>query len=182
MMIIFLYIGPGLGGGIIAIILGIFTSMFLLLYAIIWTPLKRIMRNVIATLKQKNLMVICNVTIFCVLLALSYVFYKFQFFDSFTNIPKLIKRLSFVISNKTTNPDRINRVLSAYSRKLFIESLSLFFRLFICIGIVLLVISSILILFDINDIIKYLNSLPFILISTLNVLVIFLFKAVYANK
>ena len=37
----FLYLGPGLGGGIIAVITGIFLTFFAFLVAIFWIPLKR---------------------------------------------------------------------------------------------------------------------------------------------
>ncbi len=39
--IMFLYLGPGLGGGIIAVITGIFLTLFAFLVAIFWLPLKR---------------------------------------------------------------------------------------------------------------------------------------------
>ena len=38
---IFAYIGPGLGGGFIAAILGIVVSIFLALFAILWYPFKK---------------------------------------------------------------------------------------------------------------------------------------------
>ena len=41
-LIIFAYIGPGLGGGFIAAILGIIISFFLALFAILWYPVKKI--------------------------------------------------------------------------------------------------------------------------------------------
>jgi uncharacterized membrane protein len=37
-----LYLGPGLGGGIIAVISGIFLTLFGFLVAIFWLPLKRL--------------------------------------------------------------------------------------------------------------------------------------------
>lgn len=37
----FLYLGPGLGGGIIAVITGIFLTFFAFLVAVFWLPLKR---------------------------------------------------------------------------------------------------------------------------------------------
>ena len=36
------YIGPGLGGGVIAAVLGILASFFLALFAILWYPIKRL--------------------------------------------------------------------------------------------------------------------------------------------
>lgn len=36
-----LYLGPGLGGGIIAIISGIFLTLFGFIIAIFWLPIKR---------------------------------------------------------------------------------------------------------------------------------------------
>ena len=40
-----LYIGPGMGGGVIAVILGVFLSIFGGLFAIIWFPVKRLIRK-----------------------------------------------------------------------------------------------------------------------------------------
>ena len=39
------YIGPELGGGIITAVLGFFTSIFLALFAIIWYPVKQLIRR-----------------------------------------------------------------------------------------------------------------------------------------
>ena len=39
------YIGPGLGAGTIGVILGIIGSVFIALFAIIWYPLKRILKK-----------------------------------------------------------------------------------------------------------------------------------------
>lgn len=40
----YLYIGPGMGGGVIAVILGILTSFVLSLIAIFWYPIKKLIR------------------------------------------------------------------------------------------------------------------------------------------
>jgi len=37
-----LYLGPGLGGGILAVISGIFLTIFGFLVAVFWLPLKRL--------------------------------------------------------------------------------------------------------------------------------------------
>lgn len=37
------YVGPGLGAGTLAVIGGIFASVFLAVFAVIWYPLKRIL-------------------------------------------------------------------------------------------------------------------------------------------
>lgn len=42
----FLYLGPGLGGGIIAVISGIFLTLFAFLVAIFWLPIKRFFKFV----------------------------------------------------------------------------------------------------------------------------------------
>lgn len=39
------YTGPGLGAATIAMVVGFFTSIFLALFAVIWYPLKRLLRN-----------------------------------------------------------------------------------------------------------------------------------------
>jgi hypothetical protein len=39
------YIGPGLGGGVIAAVLGFFTSIFLALFAIIWYPIRQLIKK-----------------------------------------------------------------------------------------------------------------------------------------
>lgn len=46
----FLYVGPGMGGGFIAVIVGIVISFFLTLFAILWYPFKRLIRY----FKNKN--------------------------------------------------------------------------------------------------------------------------------
>lgn len=42
--ILLLYVGPGMGGGILAVIGGILLAFFLSLVAIFWTPIKRVIR------------------------------------------------------------------------------------------------------------------------------------------
>ena len=39
------YIGPGMGGGIIAIIVGFFAAIFLALWGILYYPIKRALKN-----------------------------------------------------------------------------------------------------------------------------------------
>lgn len=41
----FAYIGPGLGAGAIGAVLGVLGSIFLGLFAIIWYPVKRLMKR-----------------------------------------------------------------------------------------------------------------------------------------
>ena len=47
-LVAYAYIGPGLGVGTIAVILGVVGSIFLALFAILWYPIKRIFK------KQRN--------------------------------------------------------------------------------------------------------------------------------
>ena len=42
---LFAYIGPGMGGGILAAILGIIAAFFLGLWGILYYPIKRALRN-----------------------------------------------------------------------------------------------------------------------------------------
>jgi hypothetical protein len=39
------YVGPGLGGGVLAVVSGIIVSFFLMLFAIIWYPFKRLINR-----------------------------------------------------------------------------------------------------------------------------------------
>ena len=39
------YIGPGMGGGVIVAIIGIFTAFFLALWGILYYPIKRALKN-----------------------------------------------------------------------------------------------------------------------------------------
>lgn len=39
------YVGPGLGAGTLAVVLGIIGSIFLALFAILWYPLKRMLKK-----------------------------------------------------------------------------------------------------------------------------------------
>ena len=41
----FAYIGPGLGAGVIATVLGILSAFFLALFALVWYPIKRLARK-----------------------------------------------------------------------------------------------------------------------------------------
>lgn len=40
------YIGPGAGAGTIAVVLGILASVFIAFFALLWYPLKRVVRKV----------------------------------------------------------------------------------------------------------------------------------------
>ena len=42
----FLYIGPGLGGGVIAVITGLFVTIFSFLVAVFWIPLKKLFKKI----------------------------------------------------------------------------------------------------------------------------------------
>ena len=52
----FAYIGPGMGGGVIAAIFGIIAAFFLALWGILYYPIKRAFKN-----KQKKKMLSKNV-------------------------------------------------------------------------------------------------------------------------
>ncbi len=47
------YIGPGLGAGTLAVIVGFAGSIFLAVFALVWYPLKRFLTK-IGILKKKN--------------------------------------------------------------------------------------------------------------------------------
>jgi len=36
------YLGPGLGGGVLSVVLGFIVAVFLAIFAVVWYPLKRI--------------------------------------------------------------------------------------------------------------------------------------------
>jgi Na+/proline symporter len=42
---IYAYVGPGMGGGLIATILGIIGSIFLAVFGILYYPIKRFLKN-----------------------------------------------------------------------------------------------------------------------------------------
>jgi len=42
----FLYIGPGLGGGVIAVVTGLFLTIFSFLVAVFWIPLKKLFKKI----------------------------------------------------------------------------------------------------------------------------------------
>lgn len=48
----FVYLGPGMGGGIIAAVFGIIAAFFLGLWGILYYPIKRALKN--RSLKKKN--------------------------------------------------------------------------------------------------------------------------------
>lgn len=42
---VFAYLGPGMGGGVIAATLGIIVAIFAALFGLIWFPLKRLIKK-----------------------------------------------------------------------------------------------------------------------------------------
>ena len=42
----FLYIGPGLGGGVNAVVTGLFVTIFSFLVAVFWIPLKKLFKKI----------------------------------------------------------------------------------------------------------------------------------------
>lgn len=48
------YVGPGLGAGTLGVILGIIGSIFIALFAIIWYPLKRLLKKYRKTKYEDN--------------------------------------------------------------------------------------------------------------------------------
>ena len=42
----FLYIGPGLGGGVIVVVTGLFVTIFSFLVAVFWIPLKKLFKKI----------------------------------------------------------------------------------------------------------------------------------------
>ena len=50
----FAYIGPGLGAGTIAVVLGVIGSIFLAFVAIVWYPAKRLFRRLKAPVKESE--------------------------------------------------------------------------------------------------------------------------------
>jgi uncharacterized membrane protein len=41
----FLYIGPGLGGGVVAVVTGVFITLFSFFVAIFWIPIKKLFKR-----------------------------------------------------------------------------------------------------------------------------------------
>lgn len=56
---LYAYIGPGMGGGIIAIVIGFFAAIFLALWGILYYPIKRTLKRrkdkKIASTKSKDI-------------------------------------------------------------------------------------------------------------------------------
>lgn len=48
------YIGPGLGAGTVAIVLGFFSAVFLALFAVLWYPIKRIIKKIKGRKRKGN--------------------------------------------------------------------------------------------------------------------------------
>lgn len=53
-LLFFNYIGPGMGGGVIAAILGLIAAFFIGLWGILYYPIKRFLRNKKKRKKAKN--------------------------------------------------------------------------------------------------------------------------------
>lgn len=50
---IFLYVGPGLGAGTIATIIGVLVSLILALFALLWYPFKRLIKKIRASVSNR---------------------------------------------------------------------------------------------------------------------------------
>tara|TARA_B100000123_G_C25433540_1_gene298477 strand:- start:275 stop:502 length:228 start_codon:yes stop_codon:yes gene_type:complete len=48
------YLGPGLGGGVIAATIGIIIAIFVALFGIIWFPLKRLIKKIRSNQDKQN--------------------------------------------------------------------------------------------------------------------------------
>ena len=48
------YIGPGMGSGVIVVVLGIFSAIFLVSVAIVWYPLKRLFKMLFKQDKEED--------------------------------------------------------------------------------------------------------------------------------
>lgn len=48
----FLYLGPGMDGGVIAAVLGILFSFFLAIFALLWLPLKKLFAKIKTKMKM----------------------------------------------------------------------------------------------------------------------------------
>ena len=48
------YLGPGMGGGLLAGILGFLFALFALIFGILWFPLKRLIKNIKEKKNQIN--------------------------------------------------------------------------------------------------------------------------------
>lgn len=49
----FSYVGPGLGAGTVGVVLGAIASVFLALFAVIWYPIKRLIKKIRGTKKAR---------------------------------------------------------------------------------------------------------------------------------
>lgn len=48
------YVGPGLGLGSIAVVLGVIGSVFLAIFAVVWYPIKRLLKKLKGTTAKKE--------------------------------------------------------------------------------------------------------------------------------
>ncbi len=53
-MLTLLYVGPGMGGGMIAVIIGILSAFVLSLIAIVWYPVKKALRFLKSLFKKSE--------------------------------------------------------------------------------------------------------------------------------
>ncbi|MDC3005248.1 hypothetical protein OAY95_04965, partial [Candidatus Pelagibacter sp.] len=70
----FSYVGPGLGGGIIAATLGIVIAIIAALFAIIWFPIKRFLKKK----KRKKLTEFILITVISILIYETLIFFSFK--------------------------------------------------------------------------------------------------------
>ena len=124
------YLGPGVGGGVIAATIGIIIAIFVALFGIIWFPLKRLIKKIRSNQdKQEIIITIINLTNQFSLIINIIIIYELSKF-----IKLKISSKKFEIYKKLFNLFKLNNVsdfrkellLFKYAKLIFLNSMKVF--------------------------------------------------------
>ena len=123
------YLGPGLGGGVIAATLGIVVAIFAAIFGILWFPIKRILNKK----KIKKKILINHLLI----IFISIIIYEFLRFFNFKNL--LLKNINIykeyfnIFNDKNYTDLDKEKLIFKYSKNLLLSSLKILFFILIII-------------------------------------------------
>ena len=150
------YLGPGMGGGLIAGILGFLIAIFALIFGILWFPLKRLIKNIKEKKNQLDKKEI-DIILAIIFIIIYEFFLYFNILDSFKSSFKIYKKFFLLLTKKKLSDIQKEKLIIIYSKSLLQKS-SKILLFFITAGISLFLINYYLdifmILFSLIGIIK----------------------------
>ena len=122
------YLGPGIGGGVIAATIGIIVAIFAAVFGLIWFPIKRMLQRR-KEKKNKKIILINHILLICS----SVVIYEFIKIIKLTNILKfnlkIYKKIIKLFVKKNVSDLRKEKLILNYSITLLLTSIKIIITL-----------------------------------------------------